>query len=277
MEEVVITKSSVLNEPGHTKVIEETKKTTYITSTSIINEEIHFVEDSGKPVAIDENVSTVKKTVVEVKGAEVAVEHKAVSRSSSSSSSSSEDDVGNKQDAKENEVVIKNESEKEEMPDESKDNIEVVVNNLSCEKDEEIDQQISPEIESAPTIIIEEPLETKEELAKEETAEEIEAKRKASLIQAEVKVVSESANLQEDEENNSSSSSSSSSDNEEDESTTKNQAQVEEMVVPSVNLADEDSLVLECPSNSEAEEPKIIDEKQNEPGILCQVYVGLIQ
>jgi len=69
IEEVVITKSSVLNEPGHSKIVEETTKTTFISSTSIVNEELHIVESSSKSAAI-ENGTKVNKTVVEVKGLE---------------------------------------------------------------------------------------------------------------------------------------------------------------------------------------------------------------
>merc|ERR1712001_725283 len=102
VEEVVITKSSVLNEPGHTKVIEETTKTTYITSTSIVNEEIHLVEEnSNKKDAEKTSVPKVNKTIVEVKGAEAKDEHKARSRSSSSSSNSSEDESNKKDEIKE--------------------------------------------------------------------------------------------------------------------------------------------------------------------------------
>ena len=96
---MVITKSSVLNEPGHTKVVEETTKTTYITSTSIVNEELHLVDTTSK----SETTSDVKKTIVEVKGAE---EPKARSRSSSSSSSSSSEDECEK-----NEEVTKDQVE----------------------------------------------------------------------------------------------------------------------------------------------------------------------
>ena len=63
---MVITKSSVLNEPGHTKVVEETTKTTYITSTSIVNEELHLVETSTQS-SKDESMSNVKKTVKQLK------------------------------------------------------------------------------------------------------------------------------------------------------------------------------------------------------------------
>merc|ERR1711936_1066244 len=46
VEEVVITKSSALNEPGHTKIIEETTKTTTHTSTVLLNETL--IESSDK-------------------------------------------------------------------------------------------------------------------------------------------------------------------------------------------------------------------------------------
>jgi len=73
VEEVVITKSSVLNEPGHTKIIEETTKTTTHTSTVLLNETL--IESSDKKKA-EEDVTKVNKTVVEVKGAEVVEESK---------------------------------------------------------------------------------------------------------------------------------------------------------------------------------------------------------
>ena len=46
---MVITKSSVLNEPGHTKIIEETTKTTTHTSTVLLNETL--IESSDKKKA----------------------------------------------------------------------------------------------------------------------------------------------------------------------------------------------------------------------------------
>merc|ERR1712001_567366 len=175
VEEVVITKSSVLNEPGHTKVVEETTKTTYITSTSIVNEELHLVDTSSK----SETTSDVKKTIVEVKGAE---EPKARSRSSSSSSSSSSED----------ECVKNEEVTKEQVIPSNED----ANDHAQIEEDVIVENTISHETQ------------------KEE--EELESKQEASLIQAEVKVVPEPLEVQE-EKNDSSSSSSSSSDNEEEE------------------------------------------------------------
>ena len=106
-------------------MVEETTKTTYITSTSIVSEEVHLVETSAQS-SKDETTSNVKKTVVEVKGAE---ENKARSRSSSSSSSSSEDDCEKNEEPKD--IVVPSIAETAQIED------AVVVENNESEKESE--------------------------------------------------------------------------------------------------------------------------------------------
>ena len=55
---MVITKSSVLNEPGHTKIIEETTKTTTHTSTVLLNETLIESSDTKKA---EEDVSNTQE------------------------------------------------------------------------------------------------------------------------------------------------------------------------------------------------------------------------
>ena len=241
-----------MNEPGHTKVVEETTKTTYITSTSIVNEELHLVDTSSK----SETTSDVKKTIVEVKGAE---EPKARSRSSSSSSSSSSEDecVKNEEVTKEqvipsNEdandhaqieeavIVENNESEKEVEPiEQAVDKQEDHDSSSSSSSEDECDREDEkPKSDNELAIETVEENIISHETQKEE--EELESKQEASLIQAEVKVVPEPLEVQE-EKNDSSSSSSSSSDNEEEEESTKEEPTntVEEVVIPPVEVVEE--------------------------------------
>ena len=240
----MITKSSVLNEPGHTKVVEETTKTTYITSTSIVNEELHLVETSTQS-SKDEGMSNVKKTVVEVKGSE---EHKTRSRSSSSSSSSSEDECEKNEEIKDNvvpsvvnvadhaqientvvvddkESEIESEAAQEIMNEKEDDH----VSSSSSSSDDECEKKLEEPKSDNETAVEspEEKAETSNEMGEEE---EIESKRKASLIQAEVKVVPEPSEVQEETKDSSSSSSSSSDSEEEEESTKEESMKVSEDV-----------------------------------------------
>ena len=242
-----------MNEPGHTKVVEETTKTTYITSTSIVNEELHLVDTSSK----SETTSDVKKTIVEVKGAE---EPKARSRSSSSSSSSSSEDecekieevtkdqvVPSNEDANdhaqtEEAAIVENiESEKEVEPiEQAVDKQEDHDSSSSSSSEDECDKEDEkPKSDNELAIeTVGENIVISNEAQKEE--EELESKQEASLIQAEVKVVPEPLEVEE-EKNDSSSSSSSSSDNEEEEESTKEEPTntVEEVVIPPVEVVEE--------------------------------------
>jgi hypothetical protein len=267
-----------LNEPGHTKVIEETTKTTYVTSTSIVNEEVHLVEGNSN--------KKVNKTIVEVKGAEAKDEHKSRSRSSSSSSSSSDDESNKKEEiieALNNDppmveiahntqttdecIIVSEESEKDVALDpipvpetKSREQEKADSSSSSSSSDDESekevekpksDNEIAVEISSIEKEgVKEQDIEIPKEI-EEDNEEEVESKRKASLIQAEVKVVPESDDLQE-RNAASSSSSSSSSDNEEEESTNMDSANVGETEVPSVLVVDED-----CPKTNTIEEEEV--------------------
>lgn len=245
-----------MNEPGHSKIVEETTKTTFISSTSIVNEELHIVESSSKSAAI-ENGTKVNKTVVEVKGLETKSkkkkkEKKAHSRSSSSSSSSSEDESSEKQ--------VNNESEKEikivSVTNSNKEPETVSSSSSSDEENEKDNEEtnVCTETDTPETDVVKEELEIhadnsvdiKEqaiekigELEKEnDTEEEVEAKRKASLIQAEVKVVPDPVDLKDDKVDSSSSSSSSSDNEEDDESTNKDTETTDKTVEPHAIVED---------------------------------------
>ena len=224
-----------MNEPGHTRVVEETTKTTYITSTSIVNEEIHFVPQSNSNV-VDEKASKVNKTIVELNGQESTSEQKTRSRSSSSSSSSSSD---------------KESTQKEEVPEDAQDNVEsacavtepeilevvkqseneeMPVSSNAVDQNHEVSSSSSSSEEEDGNKDEEEKndhVERKDETGEDPCAEEIETKSEASLIQAEVKIVNEGSDVKVDKES-SSSSSSSSSDNEDNGEDT-NQPHIEEV------------------------------------------------
>ena len=296
-----------MNEPGHTKVIEETTKTTYITSTSIVNEEIHLVEDNLNKNANEQTaVAKVNKTIVEVKGADVKDKRKSRSRSSSSSSSSSEDESNKKEEIKEalnNDppmsetlmatmahntqttdecIIVSEQSEKDvaldpiPVPEIKSHEQEKADSSSSSSSDEESDKEVEkPKSDNEIAVEIssikrdeisnveEKDIEIPEKI-EEDNEEEVESKRKASLIQAEVKVVPEPDDLQE-ENVASSSSSSSSSDNEEEESTNMDSAKVEETEVPSVLVVDED-----CPITNTIEEEEtpitVTENNATDPG-----------
>ena len=196
-----------------------------------INNDPPSVEIAHNTQTTDELVVVSKESVNDIVLDPVHVPETKIEQEEKSDSSSSSSDEDNEKEVEkpksDNEIAVEVSSfEKEEIPAQHND---PEMETVSPETVKEINIEIQKEIE-------------------EDTEEEFETKRKASLIQAEVNIVPEPDEPQE-EKGTSSSSSSSSSDNEEEESTNIDSTKVEEIAVPSVIIVDED-----CPVTNDVEE-----------------------